>query len=332
MRATVQQVPRVLRRFDDSSGITWRISNAIRRISLRRATRFMACYLCPPHYERPVFVLGAPRSGTTMLFHLLRESSALGALPHEGHDLWRMFHHPRLQGWRSDAVRRGEVRRGERRYVNAYLGSHFTAKRFVEKTPENCLRIPYLLELFPDACFVVIRRNPCDVINSLINGWRHPEGRFRSYYVPENLRIPDYPHRHRWCFALIEGWRDHVASSVPQIAFAQWEHCTRAIHQGRNLVPGSRWTEVYFEHLLARPDQVASHIYEAIQIPDEELLRRKLAALLAQPVNALSPPGEDKWRHENESEIGALLPQIAMNAVGAGYRIDAVTGRCEIGP
>ena len=51
---------------------------------------------------------------------------------------------------------------------------------------------PYLLELFPDAIFVAVSRNPCEVIASLINGWRDPSGRFRTYYVPERLRIPGH--------------------------------------------------------------------------------------------------------------------------------------------
>ena len=330
MRQMDEQMPGFLEKIDDPWGITWRVANAIKRASLRRTVRFIKGYISSIHYERPVFVIGVPRSGTTMLFHLLRESSQLGALPREGHDLWRTFHHPRSNSWRSDVVKKGEVCFGERRFVNAYLYSYFSSERFVEKTPENCLRIPYLLDLFPDAFFVVVKRNPCDVINSHINGWRHSKGRYRSYFVPTDLRIPGYPRRRQWCFALIEGWRDYVSSPIPEIAFAQWEQCTKAIVAARAPVPRSNWIEVYFEHLLASPDETVSCICECIGIQFGSSLRKKLAELLAEPVNALSAPGIEKWRRENKKEITELLPKIAPSAPEAGYIIDVNTGELEI--
>lgn len=331
LRPMAEQMPGMLAKMDDPWGITWRLVNFIKRFSLHRSLRLLSGLLRGINYERPVFVIGVPRSGTTMLFHLLRESPELGALPREGHDMWRTYHHPRYAGWRSDAVGRGQVKWGEARFINAYLYSYTVeTKRFVEKTPENSLRIPYLLDLFPDALFVIIKRNPGDVINSLINGWRHPAGRYRSYFVPQDLHIPSYPHRRRWCFALIEGWRDYVSSPIPQIAFAQWEQCTKAISAARDMVPASRWLELHFEQLLIQPDETLLRICEAIDIQKSQILHEKLETLIAQPVNALSAPAIGKWRGQNEQEISQLLPQLASIAPEAGYRLDAERGQFEI--
>lgn len=330
MREMEEQLPALLRTLDDPFGITWRVINICKRISFYRTVRFLSGYVRMISYERPIFVIGVPRSGTTMLFHCLRESDQLGALPHEGHDVWRTFHHPRSIGWHSDVVKKGEVRLGEHRFVNAYFYSWCGSKRFVEKTPENCLRIPYLLDLFPDAVFVVIKRNPCDVINSLINGWRHPTGRYRSYYVLQDLRIPQYPYRRRWCFCLIEGWRDYVASPIHHIALAQWEQCSKAILAARALVPPNNWIEVYFEHILERPYETLPYICRGVGIPHTPALDKKLADLLAEPINALSSPGVSKWRRENKQEITELLPRIAPVALESGYFIDVKTGDFEI--
>ncbi|CAN5780351.1 MAG: sulfotransferase [Gemmatimonadetes bacterium] len=323
-------MPAFWRKFDDPRGIIWRVRNAILRFSPRRTARFLAGYLQPLHYERPVFILGVPRSGTTFLFHLLRESRELAGLPREGHDAWRAFHHPRSSGWRSDAVGSGEIRTGERRFINAYFYSYLGQRRFVEKTPENCLRVPYLLDLFPDAHFIVVKRNPCDVINSLINGWRHPEGRYRSYFVPVDLRIPGYPHRRQWCFALIGGWRELTAAPIPRIAFAQWKQCSEGWQAARPLVSPARWTEIYFEDLLSAPEETLSRICERIGIEMDRALEAKLADLLVNPVNALSPPGADKWRREHREEVTRLLPEIAAASRSSGYRIDPDTGEYEI--
>ncbi len=324
------QMPGRLARIDDPWGIGWRASNFVRRFSLRRWLRLSEGLVRNPRYERPVFVIGPPRSGTTMLWQLLQASGQLASLPREGHDLWRTFHHPRYSGWSGDPVGAGQVRPGERRYVRAYFYSFFGERRFVEKTADNALRIPYLLELFPDAIFLGIKRNPSDVISSLINGWRHPAGRYRSYYVPVRLRIPGYPHERRWCFSLIEGWRDLVASPVPEIAFAQWDAYVRGFEAGRRLVPAERWHELHFETLLERPREVLEKLCEWAEIAPGAAMVAKLDELIAVPVNALSAPERHKWRRDNPGEVGALLPRIAARAGSLGYAVDPRTGEIEI--
>lgn len=328
-----EQMPGLLHLLDDPYGITWRVYNLLRRISLSRTARFLKGYARPPTYQKPVFILGAPRSGTTMLFQLLRASSHLAGLRGEGHDLWRMYHHPRYSGWDSDVITEGQVRRGEQRFVNAFFYAYVGHQRIVEKTPENSLRVPYLLDLFPDAHFVVIHRHPCDVINSLITGWRHPAGRYRSYFVPEDLSIPGYAPRRQWCFALIDGWRSFKAAPVPEIALAQWSQCITALHQTRRLVPPERWLAVHFEALLTRPAETARQIYDAIGIPAEAALDAKLDALIQHPVNALSAPGVEKWRQSTHAaEVESLLPRIAALAPQAGYTVNPETGHFELLP
>lgn len=71
---------------DDPWGISWRVKNMIKRFDWRRSCRLIGALLRGVHYERPVFVLGVPQSGTSMLFQLLRSSEELASLPKEGHD------------------------------------------------------------------------------------------------------------------------------------------------------------------------------------------------------------------------------------------------------
>lgn len=307
---------------DDPFGFTWRARNKLRRLSARRTARFAYGFARGVRFERPVFVIGVPRSGTTMLFQVLRDHPELGALPHEGHDAWRAFHHPRARGWDSDVVGPGEVRRGEVPFIHAYFYSYFSARRFVEKTPENSLRIPYLTELFPDATFVAIHRDPPDVVSSLVKGWRDPAGRFGSYFVPEDLAIPGYPHRRRWCFALIDGWRRFKAAPIPEIALAQWEQCVRAIVSARQLVDRSRWLEVRLEDLATDPDGCLAAVCRTAGLDEDPAVSRKLRQLLATPVHASSPARPAKWREENPAEIGALLARMAPTAALVGYGVD----------
>jgi hypothetical protein len=297
---------------------------------MRRGLKFLWGYASGVEYRRPVFVLGAPRSGTTMLFELLKETPELSGLPGEGHDIWRALHHPRYSGWRSDALDADDVRLGERRFVAARFYAQLGRGRLVEKTPENSLRLPYLLELFPDASVLVVRRNPCDVISSLIDGWRHSEGRYRSYFVPEDLTIPGYAHRRRWCFALIEGWREYASRPIHEIAFAQWDQCTRAIELARPLVTPDNWIDVALENLLENPEGALTAICQRVGVRRGEAFERRLKELVAEPANALSPPGGEKWRAHHPREIEELLPRIATAAAGRGYVVDPVTGSFSV--
>jgi hypothetical protein len=52
--------------------------------------------------------------------------------------------------------------------------------------------------------------------------------------------------------------------------------------------------------------------------------------LLENPVNALSAPGTNKWRHENQKELAEILPQIASVAPASGFRVDSRSGEYQV--
>lgn len=322
------QMPGLLARIDDPYGIVWRLSNLIRRFNPIQAARFAAGLGVAPDYRKPVMIIGMPRAGTTLLFQVLRDSPALVSLPTEGHNIWRAFHHPRYWAWRSDLVGHGSVQPGERRFIRAYLYSHLGAGRLLEKTADNCVRVPYLLDLFPDAVFVVIKRNPCDGVNSYINMWRDPQNRFRSYFLPTDLRIPGYPYRRAWCSTLIDGWRELTAAPIPEIAFAQWLTYVSCIEAARSIVPRAQFVEVYLEDILRSPLAIMSMVTDRIGVEMDRRLQQKAADLVTNPVNALSAPRQDKWREQNHREVTALLPRIAAHSARLGYSVDPHDGEC----
>lgn len=325
------QVPKGLQRLDDPWGITWRVANVFRRLDARWLAKFALALAAPTRHQRPVFIIGMPRSGTTFLFHWLRHSDQLCALHREGHDIWRLYHHPRQSGWNSDRVGPGAIRRGERRVIDAIFTAYAGKQRFLEKTADNCVRWAYLRELFPDALFVVISRNPCDVVNSYINAWHHPEGRFRSYFVPDRLDIVDYPHRHQWCSTLIEGWRNLArGGSTAEIAFAQWQEYVTHISAARHATPPDMWFECHLEDLLAEPERTSQELRTAMGLRDTPELAAALADLLLNPVNAMSAPRAEKWRTEHPEAIRSLLPRLVPGAKTLGYLLDPDTGDCTI--
>lgn len=191
-----------------------------------------------------------------------------------------------------------------------------TAIQLLEKTPENCLRLSFLLALFPDARIVYLTRDGRSNVNSLIEGWKQPH-LFPGYQVPESLNIPGYT-RERWAFTLIPGWRDLVNSSLEEVCAWQWVRCNEAVlahrTQTREQVP---YLTLRYEDLVSDPAATLSRIAEFLQIDFEKNLGH-FACRLPQ-INVVSAPDREKWRRQNPQAIEHILPLIGPMMQQLGY-------------
>jgi hypothetical protein len=189
-----------------------------------------------------------------------------------------------------------------------------TPIRLLEKTPENCLRLPFLLALWPDARVLYLTRDGRSNINSLIEGWRQPH-LFPGYPVPERLAIPGYT-RGRWAFTLIPGWRELVASPLEEICAWQWIRCNEAVltHRETSQVP---YLTVRYEDLIADPGAMLPQIAAFLELDFETTLARFAESLPR--INVVSAPEREKWRRENPEAIERILPIIAPLMQTLGY-------------
>jgi len=128
--------------------------------------------------------------------------------------------------------------------------------RLVLKSPPHTFRIPVLLELFPDARFVYIVRNPLDVVPSAVK----TVGRFdRS----QRLHTKDWPPL--WDYFIGLQARMH-----------------ERVEQTRQQVAANRFHEARFEDLIAEPEAQLRRIYEVLQLgpfePAQPAVRKYVAA------------------------------------------------------
>ena len=202
--------------------------------------------------ERPIFVIGCPRAGTSALLQLLLRSPELRSIHNEGHILWDCYHHPKDRDWDSDALGAEDVTERERAYIYLAVRMFVRNRRFVDKTAENCLRIPYLGELFPGATFLFLRRRAAGNVNSLIEAWK-ARPRFVKYRLPEPLEGLGEMSGNRWSFALIPGWRQLRSARLEEICARQYIANNEAALDAREGVDPSRWLEVAYEDLVASP-------------------------------------------------------------------------------
>ena len=127
--------------------------------------------LPPPAGRTPVFVVGFPRSGTTLLEQMLDAHPDFRSMDE------RAFIHELIEGMElagqpypggladltareADQLRDVYFRRVER--VVPELGKH----QLVDKNPLNMLCLPMIMRLFPQARIILCLRHPCDVLLS----------------------------------------------------------------------------------------------------------------------------------------------------------------------
>jgi hypothetical protein len=133
----------------------------------------------PAAANRPIFIIGAPRSGTSMLAHALRrhpalwggeESDFLGPLIRDTLDA-HAFGTTRgdLQWLSSQQVEPEELLRAVGVGINTLYTARSGGLRWVEQTPEYTLWAERLAEMFPDARFLFIVRDGREVAHSLLN-------------------------------------------------------------------------------------------------------------------------------------------------------------------
>ena len=286
--------------------MVWRVRRSVPRVA-------QPLSLVLPSSEapkQPIFLIGCPRSGTSALLQILLESQELRSVQNEGHILWDPHHHPKDGGWDSDALGADDVTGRERAYINLAVRLFVRNRRFVDKTPENCLRIPYLQALFPDASFVFLHRRAADNVNSLMEGWR-ARPRFVTYRLPERLEGLGALAGDRWSFVLIPGWRALRHAPLEEICAGQYVACNEAALDARDGVEPSRWHDVSYEELVGSPVATVKRIFDGLDLDFTPEVEGFAAALDRNPgPTALSPPRPGKWRSQNPAEIERILPLV----------------------
>ena len=135
---------------------------------------------CPD--PTPIFVLGMPRSGTSLVEQVLASHPDV-----EGGGEFRLVNQI-VGGFASgpgfpigpalDAVRDGELRRMGERYIAHVRGLSATARFITDKLPGNFIMIGMIKLMLPNATIIHCRRDPVDTSLSL----------FKNYFAAEHLR------------------------------------------------------------------------------------------------------------------------------------------------
>jgi hypothetical protein len=263
--------------------------------------------------DKPVFIVAAPRSGSTLLFETLAASSNVATLGGEAH--WLVESLPQLQpgaaGVESNRLTAEQYSDVIGAAIVANIVRHLVdadgkpvdperALRFIEKTPKNALRVPFFNRLFPDARFIYLWRDPRENISSIMEAWR--SGDWKTYNGLDGFDGP-------WSLLLPPEWRRMNGKPLEEIAAFQWEAANRVMLDDLQSIERERWTAVDYADLIADPKRETLRLCEFVGIPPDARILRRIGAALPLSRYTQTPPAPDKWRI-NEAAVARVLPTV----------------------
>ncbi|MEP1385238.1 MAG: sulfotransferase [Paraglaciecola sp.] len=264
--------------------------------------------------DRPLIILSAPRAGSTLLFEALAKHPNLWSIGGESHAL--IEHIPGLstlkRGYVSNRLEKIDASsevisllhsKFLKQSIN-HNGNQYTSEygsiRLLEKTPKNALRVDFLNEVFPDAKFVYLVRDPLENVSSILDAWRSK--RFITY-----PSLPLWP-KNQWSLLLSDNWKDYLGSSLVEIATHQWTNANKSIIDSFEKIDSNRVTTVCYQDLVNTPNFTLNKIYE---FADLELIPNNSSMSSTLPLSryTLTTPQADKWL-KNKTDLSQVRSQI----------------------
>ena len=233
--------------------------------------------------ERPLFIIGMPRSGTSLCEQILASHPAVfgaGELP---------FWQDALTAYESAGAGPGvaaELIPGMARDFLHELAAHSaTAARVIDKMPQNFLAAGLIHAAFPRARIIHLRRHPIDTCLSIYS-------HYFSHLHPFAHVLDDLAHYYGQYLRLTAHWRA--------------------------VLPPTAYLEVPYESLVAEQEAWSRRMVEFIGLPwDPKCLdfhetdRTVITLSKWQVRQKMHSASAGRWRHY-EHHVGPLLPLIEL--------------------
>jgi hypothetical protein len=171
--------------------------------------------------------------------------------------------------------------------------------RFLEKTPKNSLRVPFLNKLFPDAIYVYLQRNPESNISSIMEGWK--SGRYVTY-----KNLPNWSGEHAWSYLLPDNWEAVNGKTLSEIAYFQYESANKSIMKGLQSFPKDKIYVLDYDDFINNTKHHLKLICQKAELPFGKRMQQVSNKPLPLSRFTLDAPKKEKWR-KNEKEMAGIL-------------------------
>jgi hypothetical protein len=293
------------------------IPNRWQRGIIHRIGRYLHP-LWPGQVEDPVFVVGCPRSGTSIFGRILGQQSNFLYL-HEPRFIWRNID-PEFNVWRGDGDYFGRLvwraddggRRRQQR-LGQWLHLALTVagqERLIEKMPLNVFRLEWLAARFPQATFIHVLRDGRDVALSL-------EKAIRRWFSAQRGYPSDY-WRASWHYQMFVEYararpalRHRVDLIKPDDSnyvrgLLVWACAASAGRCAGDAIGPERYYEVQYEALVQDPAQTLRQLFHFLgETPDEAMLTFAQTQLHGRSLHKPDPAPQ-----KTKQLVGDLLTQF----------------------
>ncbi len=284
--------------------------------------RTVYCALPFRGIERPVFIIGCGRSGTTILGATLAKHRLVTYLNEPCH-LW-FSAYPQTDIWTPKAQSRGgklaltaaDTEAGKSRKIGRLfrLETWISGKPvLIEKLPVNSFRLNFIQEIFPEARFIHIYRNGLEVARSIEEISK--KGRWFGTNSYKWDRLTEYASGR-------EDTRDLPAlcSSFYEKGLLEWRLSAEAAVEFLNRLPDGAFFELNYDELVEEPLKTLSQVLEFVGLEDDPEVKRFVSENLARKTGKLGRCEVS----EKERILGGKLLPLSMNGVGR------LTRRCAL--
>ncbi len=261
--------------------------------------------------QKPVFIIAAPRSGSTLLFETLAHTPGFNSFGGEAH--WLIgdqaslrpgalgIDSNRLTAADATAELVAAIRQAALGRLQGPDGRPPAAGApLLEKTPKNALRVPFLKQVFPDARFIFLWRDPRENLGSIMEAWR--DGGWITF---PSLPGWDGP----WSLLLPPGWQYLRGQPLETVAAWQWRSANQIALDDLQSLPAEDWTHVNYQDFLADPEGTVRRLCDFAEVPFDDALQTRTRGQLPLSRYTHTKPAPDKWRRD-EDAILRVLPGL----------------------
>lgn len=266
--------------------------------------------------EKPIFVLGAPRSGTTWLGKVLAQHPDIA---HWGEInnvwIWGNTNRP------DDVLTENELNPRIQKYIIKKFANYlkkYGKSRICDKTPRNSLRISFIHAVFPDAKIIMMLRDGRSVISSTKKKLKYSEGlKWKEVYY----RLKEVPLWEWYIFlprlrsrlrrmlgrpldywgARPPGWQEWSGKYPSHIMLAkQWAETMKIATSEGGKLPMENYFEISYEELVNFPQEGFQKLINFVDLNCSD-------SVIEFAMATADPSRVDKWQD--------ILDQTVLNEI-----------------
>ncbi|MEI7504804.1 MAG: sulfotransferase [Paludibacter sp.] len=281
---------------------------------------------------QPVFIIGAARSGTKILRDTISIHPEVDCIPYDINYIWRIG----SESIKHDALIPGQISTAAKLRLKENLSAYSRGAQYlIEKSVSNCLRVPFVDNLYPEAKYIFLYRDGRDVVESVLRQWVAPTD---WKYIFEKVRT--YPLLEAPTYALSYAialarkfmsrsdtkkatWgprypgidHDVATKNLIEVCAIQWARCVEMSIDSANNIQPDRKITVKYEDFVNSPSVQLDKIAEFLKLSNQVYRNTELSK------HIYSDNIGKGWNRLTEEQRKLAIPLMDSTMKKIGYDI-----------